>query len=51
MGNAAAELFLHEITGESRKFISRKIVLKPELIIRASSLRKKDEVAPLPHSK
>lgn len=41
MGNAAAEIFLQEISDESKKFIPQKIVLKPELIIRESSLRKK----------
>lgn len=41
MGNAAAEIFLEEIGDEEKKFIPQKIVLKPELIIRESSLRKK----------
>lgn len=41
MGNAAAEIFLEEITSANQKFIPQKIVLKPELIIRQSSLRKK----------
>jgi LacI family transcriptional regulator len=41
IGNAAAEIFLQEVTSESEKFIPQKIVLKPELIIRSSSLRKK----------
>jgi LacI family transcriptional regulator len=41
MGNAAAEIFLEEITSSNQKFIPQKIVLKPELIIRQSSLRKK----------
>jgi len=41
MGNAAAEIFLEEIADEEKKFIPQKIVLKPELIIRESSLRKK----------
>jgi len=40
MGNAAAEIFLEEIASENEKFIPQKIVLKPELIVRASSLRK-----------
>lgn len=43
MGNAAAQIFLEEITSENEKFIPQKIVLKPELIIRASSLRKPNE--------
>lgn len=41
MGNAAAEIFLQEINDETKKFIPQKIVLKPELIIRGSSLHKK----------
>jgi len=41
MGNAAAEIFLEEVTDDDKKFIPQKIVLKPELIIRQSSLRKK----------
>ena len=41
IGNAAAEIFLQEVTSDSEKFIPQKIVLKPELIIRTSSLRKK----------
>jgi len=41
MGNAAAEIFLEEINKGDVKFIPQKIVLKPELIIRQSSLKKK----------
>jgi LacI family transcriptional regulator len=41
MGNAAAEIFLEEINKGHLKFIPQKIVLKPELIIRQSSLKKK----------
>jgi len=41
MGNAAAEIFLEEVADSEEKFIPQKIVLKPELIIRKSSLRKK----------
>src|SRR5882762_7755169 len=41
MGNAAAEIFLEEISSDRLKFIPQKIVLKPELIVRQSSLRKK----------
>jgi LacI family transcriptional regulator len=41
MGNAAAEIFLEEMAAKDKKFIPQKIVLKPELIIRQSSLRKK----------
>lgn len=40
MGNAAAEIFLEEVLDDDKKFIPQKIVLKPELIIRQSSLRK-----------
>ncbi len=39
MGNAAAEIFLEEISNKDKKFIPQKIVLKPELIIRKSSVR------------
>jgi len=41
IGNAAAEIFLEEASTENKKFIPQKIVLKPELIIRESSLKKK----------
>ncbi|HEY3403998.1 MAG TPA: LacI family DNA-binding transcriptional regulator [Ohtaekwangia sp.] len=41
MGNAAAEIFLEEMAAKDKKFIPQKIVLKPELIIRQSSQRKK----------
>ena len=41
MGNAAAEIFLEEISKNQQKFIPQKIVLKPELVIRASSLKRK----------
>jgi LacI family transcriptional regulator len=41
IGNAAAEIFLEEIAAGHEKFIPQKIVLKPELIVRGSSLRKK----------
>lgn len=40
MGNAAAEIFMEEVNATKEKFIPQKIVLKPELIIRGSSLRK-----------
>lgn len=39
IGNSAAELFLQEIHSNQSKFIPQKIVLKPELIIRESSVR------------
>jgi LacI family transcriptional regulator len=41
IGNAAAEIFLEEISVGHNKFIPQKIVLKPELIIRDSSRKKK----------
>ena len=41
IGNAAAEIFLEEALDTDKKFIPQKIVLKPELIIRQSSLKKK----------
>jgi len=41
IGNAAAQIFLEEIGDRDTKFIPQKIVLKPELIVRESSLRKK----------
>lgn len=43
MGNAAAAIFLEEIAAKGKASIPQKIVLKPELIIRQSSLRKKPE--------
>lgn len=39
MGNAAAEIFLEERAASHDKFIPQKIVLKPELIVRGSSLK------------
>jgi LacI family transcriptional regulator len=42
IGNAAAEIFLEEINSDHQKFIPQKIVLKPELIVRQSSLKKKN---------
>jgi LacI family transcriptional regulator len=41
MGNAAAEIFLEEVLDDDKKFIPQKIVLKPELIVRQSSMRRK----------
>lgn len=41
IGNTAAEIFLEEVSDTIKKFIPQKIVLKPELIIRQSSLKKK----------
>lgn len=40
MGNAAAEIFLEQILGGNKVFIPKKTVLKPDLIIRKSSLKK-----------
>lgn len=39
MGNAAAEIFLEQIAAKNKKFIAEKTVLKPDLIIRESSLK------------
>lgn len=39
MGNMAAELFLKEATEKKTPFFPQKIVIKPELIVRESSLR------------
>lgn len=41
MGNAAAAIFLQEIAAKNSSFVPQKIVLKPELIVRASSLKLK----------
>ncbi len=41
IGNAAAQIFLKEIAIGHQRFIPEKVVLTPELIIRASSLKKK----------
>ncbi len=40
MGNAAAEVFLEEISKKDSTFIPNTTVLRPELIIRASSMKK-----------
>ena len=40
MGNAAAEIFLEQISSGNKVFIPKKTVLKPDLIIRNSSLKK-----------
>lgn len=40
MGNAAAEIFLEQITQGSKLFIPKKTVLMPDLIIRESSQKK-----------
>ena len=42
MGNAAAAIFLQEVASRNSTFVPQKIVLKPDLIVRASSLRKKN---------
>jgi LacI family transcriptional regulator len=45
MGHTASEMFLEEVRGTDKvKFIPKKVVLMPELIIRASSLRRRDGV-------
>jgi LacI family transcriptional regulator len=40
MGNSAAEVFLEEIGSKDKVFLPRTTVLRPELIIRKSSLKK-----------
>ncbi|MBX2963529.1 MAG: LacI family DNA-binding transcriptional regulator [Cyclobacteriaceae bacterium] len=40
MGNATAEIFLEQVGGLRKPFVPKKTVLKPELIIRKSSLKK-----------
>lgn len=39
MGKITAEIFFEHLKSEDKKYISQKIVLKPELIVRNSSLR------------
>lgn len=41
MGNIAAELFFEQLNSKNKKFLPQKVVLKPEIIIRESSLRVK----------
>ena len=42
MGHTASEMFLEQVrAGNNVKFIPKKVVLMPELVIRASSLKKK----------
>lgn len=43
MGNVAAELFFELLKADPKKFIPQKTVLKPELIIRESSVRKSNK--------
>ncbi|GAB3658003.1 LacI family DNA-binding transcriptional regulator [Echinicola sediminis] len=40
MGNVAAELFFELLKADPKKYVPQKTVLKPELIIRGSSVRK-----------
>ncbi len=40
MGNSAAEVFLEQISAKDKLFIPRTTVLRPELIVRASSVKK-----------
>lgn len=40
IGNAAANIFLEQVNAKNEKFIPKRIVLTPELVIRQSSLRK-----------
>lgn len=39
MGNVTAEVFFEQILEDKKKFVPQKIVLKPELVIRKSSLK------------
>ncbi len=41
MGHTAANLFFHALNAEKKKIVPKKTVIQPELIIRASSLKKK----------
>ena len=41
MVNAAAEIFMEEVSARNKKYIPQKILLKPELIIRPSSPKKR----------
>jgi LacI family transcriptional regulator len=41
IGNAAAKIFLEQISSKQKEFIPQTVVLKTELIIRQSSMRKK----------
>jgi LacI family transcriptional regulator len=40
MGHTASEMFLQQVKAGDTKFVPKKVVLMPELIIRASSLKK-----------
>lgn len=46
IGNAAAGIFLEQIAAGQGKFVPKRIVLTPELIVRASSLKKKAPASP-----
>jgi LacI family transcriptional regulator len=39
IGNAAAEIFLEQISVGRQRFVPKRIVLTPELIVRRSSLK------------
>lgn len=40
IGNAAAQIFLKEVSVGSKGFVAQKVVLTPDLVVRQSSLRK-----------
>lgn len=44
IGNAAAEIFLEQIALGRERFVPKRIVLTPELIIRKSSLKRKEHI-------
>ena len=43
LGNAVAEVFLEQINAGPDKFVPKRIVLTPELIVRKSSLRSSEK--------
>lgn len=43
MGKVTAELFFEQLSADRKNFIPQKVILKPELIIRKSSLRHEQE--------
>jgi LacI family transcriptional regulator len=47
MGRVTAELFFEQLNGGSKNFIPQKVILKPEIIIRKSTLRNEEDTQPL----
>lgn len=45
IGNAAAEIFLEQISAGRERFVPKRIVLTPDLIVRKSSLKRKQQPA------